>query len=393
MPVVGSPTIPGRHLRVHGVVQGVGFRPWVARLARRLDLRGRVWNDGDGVQARATGSDADLDAFEAALRAPPMPGAEVRGLRSDPAALDADEIADGFRIIELTQPSVGARPTLSLAPDRAMCPACRAEIDDAREARADYAFTSCTDCGPRYTVTAALPYARRRTSLDAFPLCPRCAAEYADADDRRFHAETTACPDCGPRLWLRRPDGSTIAGAGLEDAARALRAGQIVAIKGLGGFHLACRADDEAVVAALRARKRRPGKPLAVMAPSLEAAAALIDLTPAAAALLADDAAPIVIAPRREGGAGAPAVGPRAPQRGGVQADTPPPPPPRAPAPPAAAAAPPPPPRGGAGRPVGGARRRRAGRVPALHAAAPRAAAGGRRAAGDDLGQPERGAH
>lgn len=316
MPVTDAPTTPGRHLRVHGVVQGVGFRPWVARLAKRLDLRGRVWNDGDGVQARATGSDDALDAFEAALRQPPMPGAEVRALRSAPAALGADELADGFCIIEPATPSVGARPTLSLAPDRAMCPSCRDEIDDPRDPRADYAFTSCTDCGPRYTVAAALPYARRRTSLAAFPLCPRCAAEYADADDRRFHAETTACPDCGPRLWLRRPDGSTIAGARLADAARALRDGQIVALKGLGGFHLACRADDEAVVAELRARKRRPRKPFAVMAPSLEAAAALIDLTPAAAALLSDDAAPIVIAPRRDGAPVAPSVAPGADELG-----------------------------------------------------------------------------
>ncbi|MEH7827815.1 carbamoyltransferase HypF [Gemmobacter denitrificans] len=272
-------------IRVRGQVQGVGFRPFIWQLARDFGLRGRVWNDAEGVGIEARGD--DLDGFVAAIatRAPKL------------ARVDAVEVApfmgglpDGFDIDE----SRAGRADTRVTPDAAICADCAAEIEGPGR-RQGYAFTNCTHCGPRFTILRGLPYDRAQTTMAAFPLCADCAAEYADPTDRRFHAQPVACPACGPRLWLEVA-GQEVSGDPIALAVARLRAGEVLAIKGLGGFHLACDAANGAAVARLRARKCRPAKPLALM--GREAALRQVAvLGPKALALLRDPAAPIVLVP------------------------------------------------------------------------------------------------
>lgn len=248
----------GRRIRVRGQVQGVGFRPFVWGLARREGLTGRVLNDAEGVLVYAAGAAAALDRLEAALRAEAPPLARVDAVEAGPWAGEAG--LQGFEIAGSGPQGAETRVT----PDAATCPACLAEIRDPQARRSRYAFTNCTHCGPRFTIIEGLPYDRPRTTMAPFEMCPDCRAEYADPGDRRFHAQPIACPACGPRLWFER-DGREVAGDAVALAAAALLAGEIVAVKGLGGFHLACDATDAAAVARLRERKRRPAKPLALM--------------------------------------------------------------------------------------------------------------------------------
>jgi hydrogenase maturation protein HypF len=266
-------------------VQGVGFRPFVWQLATRLGLSGEVLNDAEGVLIRVAGG--DLDAFEAALRAEAPPLARIDAVESRAASVPT---GPGF-VIAASGPQ-GARTRVT--PDAATCPACLDEIAGGGR-RHGYAFTNCTHCGPRFTILQTLPYDRAQTTMAGFALCPACAAEYADPADRRFHAQPIACPDCGPRLWFEaggaRPPGDAIA-----LAAEMLAAGGIVAVKGLGGFHLACDATDPAAIARLRDRKRRPGKPFALMAP-LDVIRRHARPDAAAAARLAAPAAPILLLP------------------------------------------------------------------------------------------------
>lgn len=275
----------GYRIRVRGQVQGVGFRPFVWALARDFGLVGTVWNDAQGVGIEVWG---EVEGFAAALsaRAPVL------------ARVDAVEIAEldgaapeGFRIAASRGPGAETR----VVPDAATCPDCLAEIRGSGR-RAGYAFTNCTHCGPRFSILRALPYDRAQTTMAGFALCPTCAGEYADPGDRRFHAQPIACPDCGPRLWFETA-GQSDPGDPLAAAVALLRAGGVVAVKGLGGFHLACDAGNPGALAGLRARKHRPFKPFAVMG-RLDDLARVACLT-GAEALLADPAAPVVLVPSR----------------------------------------------------------------------------------------------
>lgn len=294
-----------RRLLAQGIVQGVGFRPFVLRLARAHGLAGHVENTTAGVEIEVQGEPAAVEAFcrDLPRRAPPM--AAIHALEGrDLAPLPGDR---DFRIRASREDPVSSAV---IPPDIATCPACLAELLDPADRRAGYPFVNCTDCGPRYTVIASLPYDRPRTSMAAFPLCAACAAEYADPASRRFHAQPNACPACGPKLALLGPGGEELLGAPLAGAAEVLAGGGIVALLGLGGFHLACDATSETAVAALRRRKARPAKPFAVMVPDLPAARALAELTAEEEALLAGPRAPILLAPARRGSPLAPSVAP-----------------------------------------------------------------------------------
>lgn len=279
----------GRRIRVRGQVQGVGFRPFVWSLAQRLGVSGEVLNDAEGVLILAHGR--DLDAFERALAAEAPPLAEVQAVESAPHVFDRPP--DEFRIVA----SAGGTADTGVTPDAATCPACLAEIRDPAQRRHGYAFTNCTHCGPRFTILDRLPYDRAQTSMRAFEMCPACRAEYDDPADRRFHAQPIACPACGPRPWLE-VDGAERPGDPIAQAAEMLRAGAILAVKGLGGFHLACDALNGAAVRHLRERKRRPAKPFALMG-DMAMIRAHAALSPEAEARLADPAAPILLLPAR----------------------------------------------------------------------------------------------
>lgn len=272
-------------IRVRGLVQGVGFRPTVWRLAGRYGLRGWVGNDGDGVTVSVCGTAADIAGFVAELRRDPPPLARIDGIERVPTPAEPD--ATGFRIIE----SRSGEIRTGVVPDAATCPACRQEIFDPLARRYRYPFANCTHCGPRLSIIQAIPYDRANTTMRAFPLCDDCAAEYADPADRRFHAQPIACPACGPLVWLEPPAGPDA----IETASARLLAGCIVAVKGLGGFHLACDATDPDAVARLRRAKRRDAKPFALMARDLEVIRRFAVVSEADSAALQSPAAPIVV--------------------------------------------------------------------------------------------------
>ena len=278
-----------RILEVRGVVQGVGFRPFVWRLAARYGLAGWVRNAGGVVQIRAEGATDALEAFCAALSEEAPPLAHVDALSwegSEPSGLV------GFEVDESLEASGGDR---LVSPDVATCNACLRELFDPSNRRYRYPFINCTDCGPRFTIIRELPYDRGRTSMREFAMCEECRREYEDPADRRFHAEPIACPACGPTLELRDASWEVIEGDPIERAAALLRKGAVVALKGLGGFHLACDATNEEAVAGLRARKERPHKPFAVMVKDLETARRLLDPTEHDEVVLASWQAPIVL--------------------------------------------------------------------------------------------------
>ena len=379
-----------RRLRVSGTVQGVGFRPFVHRLAQRSGLTGAVGNDERGVWCEVQGPETALDAFADALRQQAPPLAVVREIESEMIAVIANEDgfviavprgADGEGSVVAADPrSVGGDSTghnsrmadgpvitagsrsaggdglpiasasippaapvggdlpiipasitpaasaddgspitpapvppgaavgsglpmtpASVPPDAAVCEACSAEISDPDDRRFGYAFTCCTDCGPRYTVVRSLPYDRERTSMADFDLCGVCRAEYDRPGDRRHHAQAVCCPDCGPTLELRDREGRPIPGAPVEAAAELIAAGQIVAVKGLGGYQLVCRADDDAAVMKLRTAKNRYEKPFALLVAGLDQAEALVELDEPSRRALTGPERPIVLAERRRG--------------------------------------------------------------------------------------------
>lgn len=289
-----------RRLRVRGVVQGVGFRPCVWHLARDLGLAGWVRNDAAGVEILLQGDSGAIAAFTRRLRAAPPALARIDVLSWDDQAPEMP--LNGFAIVA----SAAGTARTMIGHDTAVCLDCLAEMFDPHARRWRYAFTNCTHCGPRYTITRRLPYDRAQTSMAAFPMCAACAAEYADPDDRRFHAEPIACPDCGPRLQWLDPATRPLPGAdALGAAVAALRAGAIVAIKGLGGFHLACDARNAQAVQRLRRRKQREQKPFALMQANVRSALQFVHLTADQRALLESPERPIVLLDKRTDAAGA----------------------------------------------------------------------------------------
>ena len=288
-------TLERRGIRVRGAVQGVGFRPFVFRLAYDLGLAGWVFNDADGVFIEVEGTAGPLASFERRLQADAPPLARVEQLEAT-APMRAEH-ERGFRILE----SRGGKVTTSIPPDSATCDACLGELFDPADRRHRYAFINCTECGPRFTLTRKLPYDRAQTSMAAFPQCPLCLREYTDPATRRFHAEPNACPACGPALALVDPRNRPLQGDPIATTLELLRAGRIVAIKGLGGFHLACDARNAAAVARLRERKHREEKPFAVMAASLASAAGWVRAGAAEQALLQSRERPIVLLPMQTG--------------------------------------------------------------------------------------------
>jgi len=284
----------GESIRVTGIVQGVGFRPTVWRLANECGVVGEVWNDAEGVLIHAWGSPASLEQLVLRLQAEQPPLSRIEAISR--AALEAPgELPGEFRIVVSREGEVRT----GVAADAATCPACLAEVLDPANRRYRYPFTNCTHCGPRLSIVRAIPYDRGNTSMASFTMCPQCQAEYDDPADRRFHAQPNACADCGPRVWLEDAAGKRLTpdagGDVIHSAARLIREGSIVAIKGIGGFHLACDAGNAMAVDELRRRKFRYHKALALMARDLDMVRRFAGVNAAEAALLGDRAAPVVV--------------------------------------------------------------------------------------------------
>jgi hydrogenase maturation protein HypF len=299
-------------MEIQGAVQGVGFRPFVYRLATDLGLSGWVLNDIRGVFLEVEGDPEQLSAFRERVRAETPPRARIQGLNEswlDPIGYE------GFQI--RTSEAKGTKTVLIL-PDIATCQDCLTEILDPENRRYLYPFANCTNCGPRFTIVCDLPYDRPNTTMRGFALCRECRAEYESPLDRRFHAQPTACPACGPQLaaWTRSGEVLARGDEALAVAADVLLRGDVLACKGLGGFHLMCDARSEAAVGRLRARKAREDKPFALMVRDLAAARSLAEISPAAAALLESAEAPIVLLPRLAEEAVARAVAPGRPELG-----------------------------------------------------------------------------
>ena len=289
-------------LEARGIVQGVGFRPFVAREARALGLRGTVCNTAYGARVEAEGPRAACEALAARIEQSPPPGAVIFSLDR------REETPRGETEFRILSSGEGA-PDAAVSPDLGVCDACVRELFDPHDRRYRYPFLNCTACGPRFTILERVPYDRAHTTMKAFPMCADCAREYHDPENRRFHAQPTACPVCGPRLiWLE--GGAERPGDPVARFVAAMRAGQIVAVKGLGGFHLACDAGSDAAVARLRLLKQRYEKPLAVMVRDLAEAERLCVLAEAERAELCSPRKPIVLLKKRPGCAVADAVAP-----------------------------------------------------------------------------------
>lgn len=274
-------------------MQGVGFRPFVYRLATSLGLDGWVVNSTAGVDAEVEGPPAAVEAFLAGLTEQAPHPARILSVSSRWAP------PLGYRGFAIRDSRQGAEHQALIPPDLAICDECRREVLSPGDRRYRYPFTNCTRCGPRYTIIRALPYDRPQTSMRDFPMCPECEHEYHDPGSRRFHAQPNACAACGPHLWLADGQGNAVPGDPLAEAARLLAAGAILALKGLGGFHLACDAKNPQAVARLRERKHRPARPLAVMVRDIETARRYCRVSDVEARLLESPAAPIVVLERR----------------------------------------------------------------------------------------------
>ncbi|MFW6132906.1 MAG: carbamoyltransferase HypF [Planctomycetota bacterium] len=297
-------TLIRRRYTISGQVQGVGFRPYVYRLARALGLTGWITNDPGGVTVEVQGEPRAVDRFERRLADEAPPLAEI-------ARCDAADrpVMRGEKHFEIAASVGGELSDAQVTVDTAVCADCLTELDDPADPRCGYPFINCTNCGPRYTIVRDVPYDRANTTMDAFAMCPLCARQYADPGDRRFHAQPVACPRCGPRVTLVDTAGRPVAcDDAIDTAAEMLLRGRIVAIKGLGGFHLACRADDAHAVGRLRRRKRRDAKPFALMVSDATAANRLVEVSPAGEAVLAGPLRPIVLLRRRADAPIAPGV-------------------------------------------------------------------------------------
>ena len=305
-------TAPRAALRVSvtGLVQGVGFRPFIHRLATRHGLAGWVTNTAGAVEIQLEGDRTQLDAFLGAVRTEAPPLARIDEITT------RDGMAIGATVFEIMATVEGTEGRLPVSPDVALCPACEAELSDPANRRYRYPFITCTDCGPRFTVVESMPFDRVRTSMRAFEQCAACSAEYESPGNRRFHSETNSCAACGPRLWIE-DGGNAERGArgesvdvAIRRAVEVLTEGAIVAIRGLGGFHLAVDAGNEAAVARLRRRKHREARPFAVMVRTLEQARRLGTVGPVEEALLSGPERPIVLLRRKTDAPLAPSVAP-----------------------------------------------------------------------------------
>ena len=281
-------------IRVRGVVQGVGFRPFVYRLAHANTLTGWVLNGEEGVEIYLEGAEPRLRAFVQDLRTQSPPASSIAQIEVHPAA------PVGLNEFTIRENQRHDRPTVRISPDLPVCDACLKELFDPADPRFSYPYINCTNCGPRYSVVLGLPYDRPNTTMQRWPLDEYCDAEYQDPGNRRFHAQPVACPVCGPSYYLHSDDG-TVHGseASIRKAVQLLTGGSILAMKGLGGYHLSCDAWNPAVVAALRERKYRKEKPFALMARDLEVARKLVELSEEAEGLLISTARPIVLAPSK----------------------------------------------------------------------------------------------
>ena len=298
-------------ITVRGVVQGVGFRPFVYRLATEEGLAGFIGNDTGGVTIEVEGPASRIDSFRRRLQAEAPPLSRIDSAIAIAARPTGET---GFRIVAS---ATGGQVSTGIPADAATCSDCLRELLDPNDRRYRYPFLNCTNCGPRFTITRRIPYDRPQTSMADFKMCPACQAEYDDPTNRRFHAQPNACPVCGPRVWLVTPDGTEVPSDDpVTETIDRLMAGEVLAIKGIGGFHLAVDVTNESAVMRLRQRKHRSGKPLAVMVRDLDAARGLCALTPQEENLLLTVARPIVIARRREDSGIAPSVAPRIPWLG-----------------------------------------------------------------------------
>jgi hydrogenase maturation protein HypF len=302
-----------RRLRVdvHGVVQGVGFRPFVYTCAASLGLAGSVRNDSVGAVIEVEGDATDVDEFLARLRDRPPPLAVIETIEIQGIPLVG---GTGFAIADTSRTDGGRTLT---SPDVAMCADCAAEQRDPANRRYRHAFVNCTNCGPRFTIIGSLPYDRASTTMAAFAMCADCAREYDDPADRRFHAQPVCCPNCGPTLTYREGNGRTSDGeSALREARRLLRDGGVLAVKGIGGYHLACDAGNEHAVTLLRTRKRRGDKPFAVMVPDLATARSVVEVDDLSARMLSGPQRPVVLMPRSTGAPVADSVAPHNPDLG-----------------------------------------------------------------------------
>jgi hydrogenase maturation protein HypF len=313
-----SVSVARERFTVRGIVQGVGFRPFVYGLARRCGLTGHVGNNSGGVFIEVEGDPSALEAFRVALRDQAPPLAYLESVTSETLTPTGDTT---FVIVESeAQHDV----TALIPPDLAICDDCLRELFDPTDRRYRYPFINCTNCGPRFTIIQHIPYDRPYTTMSGFPMCPACEAEYHDPADRRFHAQPVACPTCGPQVWYTTAAGETAQGeAGIAAARAALLRGEIVAVKGLGGFHIACDATNSAALSQLRQRKGRVDKPFAVMTRDLEGARRLAHVDSDEAALLIRRERPIVLVRKREGSELSPLVAPGNPSVGIMLAYTP----------------------------------------------------------------------
>ncbi|MGC1187451.1 MAG: carbamoyltransferase HypF [Candidatus Acidiferrales bacterium] len=281
-------------IRVRGVVQGVGFRPFVFRLARANTLSGWVLNGEQGVEIFLEGADQSLEAFVQALKTDSPPAARITDIEVEAT------VPVGCNDFTIRESRRNARPSVRISADLPVCADCLRELLDPSDKRYFYPYINCTNCGPRYTVILGLPYDRLNTTMQSWPLDELCAGEYSDPGNRRFHAQPVACPNCGPEYNLQA-DGDVICGSekSIRAAAEMLRAGKILAVKGLGGYHLACDATNADTVQSLRNRKYRKEKPFALMAKNLDVARSLVRISAETESLLISPARPIVIAPAK----------------------------------------------------------------------------------------------
>jgi hydrogenase maturation protein HypF len=295
----------GEQIRVRGTVQGVGFRPAVWRLAWECELRGQVWNDAEGVLIHAWGSSENLGDFVQRLRNEVPPLANIESLEISGLSASCDK--EGFVIVS----SQYGNTRTEIVADAAVCPACMDDVSDPENRRYRYPLTNCTHCGPRLSIIRKMPYDRANTSMSEFPMCPACQAEYENPADRRFHAQANACPECGPEIWIEDANGEKLAGDPVSLAAQMIRSGKIVAIKGIGGVHLACDACNEEAVSRLRQRKKRYDKPFALMASDVAQVRGFVSLAEKESEILQSTASPVVVLNQLHGGSVASGVAPR----------------------------------------------------------------------------------